>query len=66
MNLDDMDNQAITRKCTISLIASLAIVLIGTIFTVRLTLQSNEVDHKLFHLREDIQEQKEYLQGLNR
>lgn len=61
-----MDNQAVTRKCTLSLIASLAIVLAGTMMTVRLTLQCNETDHRLFHLREDMKEQRAYLLEVSR
>ena len=59
------DPQAV-RRCTVSLVVSLVIVLTGMLFTYRLGLQYNELDHKLYHLREDMQENREYLSGIQR
>ena len=54
------------QRCTFSLVVSLVIVLTGMLFTYRLGLQYNDLDHRLSHLMEDLQEDREYLSAIQR
>ena len=56
----------IVRTCTVSLVACLFIILGGMACTFNLGLKCNDVDHRLYHLREDLAQRQAYLSEVNR